>query len=159
MKIKSTGSQVEKDGQNQSGNDQSSVHDLSNTSLSPDISSQVKVTKQTAPRRKFTITDKWKFLESYDALDNPQSRGAFLRENGLYSASITKWRKQLSDKQLNRANTKSSKLESMHNKVVRENLSLKKKLAQAEAIIDLQKKVSELLSLHVLKPDMSEDKS
>jgi hypothetical protein len=34
--------------------------------------------------------------------------------------------------------------------LVRENEQLKKKLAQAEAIIDLQKKVSELLGTHIL---------
>lgn len=40
---------------------------------------------------------------------------------------------------------------------MRENTALKKKLAQAEAIIDLQKKVSELLSVHVLNQNMSEE--
>jgi cell shape-determining protein MreC len=41
----------------------------------------------------------------------------------------------------------------------RENTALKKKLAQAEAIIDLQKKVSELLSRHVLEPETNGEKS
>lgn len=159
MQTKSTESQVEKDSTGRSENDLSSVPDPSGTPFSHNANSQVKGTKQKAPRRKFTVPAKRKFLEAYDALNNSQARGAFLRENRLYSASITKWRKQLSDKQLSRANIKSSKLESIHNKVVRENASLKKKLAQAEAIIDLQKKVSELLSLHVLKPEMNEDKS
>ena len=158
MQIKSTDFQVEKDSLARLDNDHLSTPGLIDTAPSSNFNSQVKVTKQRAPRRKFSVSDKRKFLEAYDALDNPQSRGAFLRENGLYLASITKWRKQLSNKQLNRINTKNSKLASMHNKVMRENASLKKKLEQAEAIIDLQKKVSELLSLHVLKPETSEDK-
>lgn len=159
MQTKSTDSQIKKDTQHCSEDDPASVSEQGGHTFSHNSNSQVTVTKQRAPRRKFSVSDKRKFLETYDAIDNPESRGAFLRENGLYSASITKWRKQLSDKQLSRANTKSTKLESMHNKVVRENSLLKKKLTQAEAIIDLQKKVSELLSLHVLKPEMNEDKS
>lgn len=159
METKSTDPQIKNDAQDCSENNPTSVCEQGDHTFSHNENSQVKVTKQRAPRRKFSVSDKRKFLEAYDAIDNPESRGVFLRENGLYSASITKWRKQLSDKQLSRANTKSNKLESMHNKVVRENSSLKKKLAQAEAIIDLQKKVSELLSLHVLKPEMNEDKS
>lgn len=159
MQKKSTEFQIEKDNPDRLKNDLPSVPDLTDTPFSHNANPQVKGTKQKALRRKFTVPDKRKFLAAYDALDNPGSRGEFLRKNGLYSASITKWRKQLSDKQLSRVNTKSSKLESIHNKVVRENSSLKKKLAQAEAIIDLQKKVSELLSLHVLKPEMNEDKS
>lgn len=159
MQTKSTDSQIKKDSLDRSGSDASSISELGDPTFSHNKNSQVNVSKQRAPRRKFSVADKRNFLETYDAIDNPESRGEFLRENGLYSASITKWRKQLSDKQLSRANTKSTKLESMHNKVVRENSSLKKKLAQAEAIIDLQKKVSELLSLHVLKPEMNEDKS
>jgi hypothetical protein len=46
-----------------------------------------------------------------------------------------------------------------HTQMARENVTLKKKLAQAEAIIELQKKVSELLSQHVLKPETSEELS
>ena len=162
MQTKSTELQVEKGSKgslDRPDNDHSLAHSQVGTPLSLNGNSQVKVTKQRAPRRKFSVSEKRKFLESYDALDDSQSRGAFLRENGLYSASITKWRGQLSGKQLSRANTKNNKLVSMHNKVLRENASLKKKLEQAEAIIDLQKKVSELLSLHVLKPETSEDKS
>jgi transposase len=40
--------------------------------------------------------------------------------------------------------------------MAREIEQLKKKLAQAQAIIDLQKKVSELLGTHILSHDSSE---
>jgi hypothetical protein len=40
--------------------------------------------------------------------------------------------------------------------MVREIEQLKKKLAQAQTIIDLQKKVSELLGTHILSHDSSE---
>jgi hypothetical protein len=42
---------------------------------------------------------------------------------------------------------------------VRENEQLKKKLAQVEAIIEIQKKISELLGTHILAQESSEVKS
>jgi hypothetical protein len=41
--------------------------------------------------------------------------------------------------------------------MAREIEQLKKKLAQAQAVIDLQKKVSELLGTHILSHDSSEE--
>jgi hypothetical protein len=41
--------------------------------------------------------------------------------------------------------------------MTREIEQLKKKLAQAQAIIELQKKVSELLGTHILSHDSSEE--
>lgn len=121
------------------------------------INTQVKVTKSKIFRRKFSTTDKLKMLEAFDACENLLDRNAFLRKNGLYSASITKWRKELGEKNSNKVNSKAYKLTLAHNQIMRENAALKKKLAQAEAIIDLQKKVSELLSTHVLDQKMSEE--
>jgi hypothetical protein len=119
---------------------------------------QVKASKQKTHRRKFSPSDKLKILEAFDAIDNIKERGEFLRKAGLYYASIVKWRKQLNEKKSNQSNSKSHQLKLIHNQIVRENLTLKKKLAQAEAIIELQKKVSELLSQHILEPEMSGEK-
>lgn len=121
------------------------------------INTQVKPDKPKIFRRKFSPTDKLKMLEEFDACENILERNAFLRKNGLYSASITKWRKDLNEKNSNKVNSKAYKLALAHNQIMRENAALKKKLAQAEAIIDLQKKVSELLSTHVLDQKMSEE--
>lgn len=112
--------------------------------------------KQKRYRRKFNKADKLKMLEAYDACTTPSERGLLLRKEGLYYATISKWRIQMSDKKSNNINTKAYKMQLSHNKIMRENGALKKKLAQAEAIIDLQKKVSELLSGHILTPEMSE---
>jgi len=120
---------------------------------------QVKPVKQKIYRRKFNKADKLKILERFDACNTPAERGALLRKEGLYYASITKWRLELSGKNSSHGNTKAYKMTLAHNQVVRENAALKKKLAQAEAIIELQKKVSELLSQHVLTPEMSEESS
>ena len=109
-------------------------------------------------RRKFSPADKLKILDTFDSIDDAQARGASLRKEGLYYASIIKWRKQLSEKKSKQTNSKAYQLKLIHNQVVRENVTLKKKLAQAEAIIELQKKVSELLSQHILEPEVSGEK-
>lgn len=126
---------------------------------SQNLDTQVKVTKQRRHRRKFNKADKLKILEKFDACKNPSERGELLRKEGLYYASITKWRLQLSETNSNHKHSKAYKLTLAHHQVIRENAALKKKLAQAEAIIEVQKKVSELLSTHVLNPEMSEEKS
>jgi transposase len=131
--------------------DQSKVNQIQN------LNTQVKAAKPKIFRRKFSTADKLKILEAFDSCENLLDRNALLRKNGLYSGSITKWRRQLSEKDSNHANSKAYKLILAHNQIMRENVALKKKLAQAEAIIDLQKKVSELLSTHVLAPKTSEE--
>ncbi len=131
--------------------DQPKVSQIQNTNT------QVKATKSKIFRRKFNTAEKLKIIEAFDACDNSSDRGAFLRKQGLYYSGILKWRRELSGKNSNHANSKTYKLTLAHNQIMRENAALKKKLAQAEAIIDLQKKVSELLSTHVLNPKMSEE--
>ncbi|MBI5448501.1 MAG: hypothetical protein HY939_07260 [Gammaproteobacteria bacterium] len=70
-----------------------------------------------------------------------------MRREGLYYSCVSTWRKQLSMAN-NGSSGKSNTKRSDH--LLRENEQLKRKLAQAEAIIDLQKKVSELLGTHIL---------
>jgi hypothetical protein len=67
---------------------------------------------------------------------------------------VCAWRKQIQDSQLTSNKTAKSIL--LTQQLTREVTSLKKKLSQAEAIIDLQKKISELFSINILDPDMSE---
>lgn len=124
-----------------------------------DLDTQVKAAKQKRYRRKFNTAEKLKILEAYDACRNAYDRGALLRKEGLYYTSITRWRSQLNEKNSKPVHSKAYKLTLEHNQVMRENAALKKKLAQAEAIIELQKKVSELLSAHVLSPETNEVKS
>jgi hypothetical protein len=123
------------------------------------LNTQVKAAKSKIIRRKFSRTDKLRILEAFDACATVLARNAFLRKEGLYYAGITKWRRELSEKHVDHANSKTYKLTLENNQIMRENVALKKKLAQAEAIIDLQKKVSELLSTHVLNQKTSEGSS
>jgi len=117
---------------------------------------QVK-TGQRAPRRKFSVAYKLKILEAYDACDNALARGALLRKEGLYHSRLSTWRKLRDEGKLGgKSNGKTPKAVLANQQLARENARLKKKLAQAEAIIDLQKKVSDLLGTHILPPESSE---
>lgn len=115
---------------------------------------QVKVKQQKAPRRKFSNAYKLQILNALDACKNGDERGALLRKEGLYYARISLWKKQFQNGKF--ASNKTPKSILLTQQLTREIASLKKKLSQAEAIIDLQKKVSELLSVSILGHDMSE---
>ncbi|MBP2217127.1 hypothetical protein [Arthrobacter sp. CAN_C5] len=44
-------------------------------------------------RRSFTPGEKLSILETYESLDGPGAKGAFLRREGLFSSQITTWRR------------------------------------------------------------------
>ena len=113
---------------------------------------QVKATR--TPKRKFTNGYKLKILTAFDACSSASERGALLRREGLYHARLTAWRNQLGMSGGGKKNT--TKIQRIDH-MAREIEQLKKKLAQAQAIIDLQKKVSELLGTHILSHDSSEE--
>lgn len=115
------------------------------------IDPQVKATRAT--RRQFTKAYKLQFLTSYDACINASERGALLRREGLYHARVSSWRKQL---RMHDDSQKTSSNARRTDHMAREIEQLKKKLAQAQAVIELQKKVSELLGTHILSHDSNE---
>jgi transposase len=118
---------------------------------------QVKVRKPYTPRRSFDTAYKLRILSAYDACENASARGALLRKEGLYQSRIYIWRKQFADAKLNGGNKKPATIRTDH--LTKENDQLKKKLAQAEAIIELQKKVSDLLTKHILPVEDNGEKS
>jgi transposase len=117
------------------------------------IPSDPQVKANRAPRRKFTKAYKLQILTSYDACSNALERGALLRREGLYQGCIAAWRNQL---QMNTDGKKATSKSLRTDHMAREIEQLKKKLSQAQAVIDLQKKVSELLGTHILSHDSSE---
>jgi transposase-like protein len=73
--------------------------------------------------------------------------GALLRREGLYSSTVRQWRRQLQESSLS-PSKKSTQKESPSKEIARlkrENDRLSERLRQAELIIDVQKKVSELI--------------
>ena len=126
-------------------------NELTELSKTAPSDSQVKATS--TQRRKFTNAYKLQILTSFDACSNSSERGALLRQEGLYHSRISAWRNQLG---MNGDGKKATTNTRRTDHMIREIEQLKKKLAQAQAIIDLQKKVSELLGTHILSHDSSE---
>jgi transposase-like protein len=84
-----------------------------------------------------------------ESCSEPGEIGALLRQEGLYSSVIQRWRRQLREEPLSPSKKSNSndKLTAAQElaRLRRENERLKEKLRQAELIIDVQKKVSELI--------------
>lgn len=110
--------------------------------------------------RRFTAQYKLKVLQETKDLE-PNERGAYLRKKGLYSSHLWRWRKQAEEgllgafgsKKPGRKVTRDYKEEQIL-QLQKEVQKLKGKLKQAETIIDVQKKLSEVLGLQM--PDIAE---
>ena len=100
-------------------------------------------------RRKFTAAYKLRILKEAESCTEPGQVGALLRREGLYSSSLTSWRRQatqgLIPKKRGPVARKADPLVRRNVELERENARLTHKLKQAELIIDVQKKVAELL--------------
>lgn len=130
--------------QSQSNAEQSSAKPNENSVLIP-TDTQVKSKRPYAPRRRFDAGYKQRILAAYSACDSTAERGVLLRREGLYHARIAAWRKELAKGKLNTDKQKPAKVRTDH--LVRQNERLKKQLAQAKVIIELQKKVADLLGV------------
>lgn len=101
-------------------------------------------------RRVFTPEYKLAILAEYEACSESGDKGAILRREGLYSSLITDWRRQHRQGLLKAAVGRSDggrggpSLSEIA-KLRAENERLRTKLAQAEAVIDVQGKVHALL--------------
>lgn len=113
-------------------------------------------------RRRFTAKYKLDILRQADACTEAGSLGTLLRREGLYSSNLTTWRRQrdegtlaaLTPKQRGR---KASLPDPEIERLRKENTRLAKRLKQAELIIDVQKKVSQILGITLETPPQSED--
>ena len=108
-----------------------------------------------AIRRKFTAKHKLHILQEVDRCTTQGQIGALLRREGLYSSNLTTWRRQREQGTLEALSPKhrGPKVKNIDPSVRRiveleqENNQLKQKLKQAETIIDVQKKLSEILQI------------
>ncbi|MCP5114194.1 MAG: transposase [bacterium] len=115
-------------------------------------------------RRRFTAEYKRKILVEADACSEPGALGELLRREGLYSSHLSTWRRQrdegalagLTPKRRGRKAKPKNPLADEVAKLGRENQRLKEQLRQAELIIDVQKKVSEMLNIPLKTPDSEE---
>ena len=115
-------------------------------------------------RRRFTVEYKARILAEADACTEPGMLGELLRREGLYSSHLATWRRQrdegalagLTPKRRGRKAKPKNPLADENRRLQRENERLKEQLRQAELIIDVQKKVSEMLSIPLKTPDGEE---
>lgn len=128
-------------------NNSSSASSSSSDSPDPEVSPKAK-------RRRFSAEYKLRILAEADACQESGEVGALLRREGLYHTHLRDWRRQrkegalagLSPKKRGRKKKPVNPLAARVAELEREAEKLRKKLKQAEAIIDVQKKVSEILN-------------
>jgi transposase len=122
-------------------------------SLVPDVAdSEVLAVAQ---RRRFNRDYKLRILREADRCRQPGEIGALLRREGLYSSHLTSWRAarergELGAKAAVRRGRPADPDRAVRRRVEaleREIERLREKLEQAEAIIEVQKKLSRLLGL------------
>ena len=103
-------------------------------------------------RRKFSAEYKRRIIEEADACTEAGQRGALLRREELYSSNLTHWRQQMSKGALKALSPKKRGPKS--DPLANENAALRPRIERleaeikrAETIIEVQKKLSELLGL------------
>ena len=114
-----------------------------------------------AARRRFTAEFKVRILKLADACTEPGSLGALLRREGLYASNLNTWCHQrergvlsaLTPKKRGRKESVEGPLVRENEKLRRENERITKRLRQAEIIIDVQKKVSQILGIPLSTPE------
>ena len=108
-----------------------------------------------AERRRFTAKYKLHILENADRCNGAGELGALLRREGLYSSYLSRWRRQrdqgqlqaLASKKRGRKRAAQGQHAEEMAELRRENQRLQVRLEQAETIIEVQKKLSQLLGL------------
>lgn len=106
-------------------------------------------------RRKFTAKYKLRILKEADSCTEQGQLGALLRREGLYSSNLTTWRRQrekglfsaLAPKKRGRKKSPKNPMADQVARLEKENRRLRDKLAKAQIIIDVQKKVSQILAM------------
>jgi transposase len=109
----------------------------------------------TAKRRQFSSAEKRRILSAADHCKKPGELGALLRKEGIYSSMLANWRKQRTGGQLGtvearkRGRKPDPALAAVHRnqQLQREIDRLRRRLAQAQEIIEVQKKLCTLLGL------------
>jgi len=108
-----------------------------------------------AKRRRFTAKYKKRILREAAACQKHGELGALLRREGLYSSHLSKWRQQaeagelsgLTPKKRGRKAQSVDPRDTQIAELQRENAALQRRAVRAEALVEVQKKLSELLGI------------
>ena len=108
-----------------------------------------------AKRRRFSASEKLRVLKAADACTETGEIAALLRREGLYSSHLAEWRKARAAGELDGlAPRKRGRKPAPVNPMEKEVVELKRALAKAEAratraeaLVELQKKISQLLGI------------
>ena len=108
-----------------------------------------------AQRRRFSTADKRRILNAADLCTKPGEIGALMRREGVYSSSLSTWRRQREAAELAAVAPQKrgpkidpARAQTLHiAQLTRERDSLRDQLVKARLVIDVQKKVATLLGL------------
>ncbi len=108
-----------------------------------------------AKRRRFPAAYKLRILQEVDQAVDPGQTGAILRREGIYSSHLTTWNRQreqglidaLSPKKRGKRARKLNAQAQRIAELEREAEDLRQRIRQAERIIEVQKKISEIFNL------------
>ncbi len=117
-----------------------------------------------AKRRRFTAEYKRKVLAEAEAVTKKGELGALLRREGLYSSHLVEWRRLAKSGALGALEPKKrgpkakprDERDEKNTKLERELARVTKRLEQAEAIIEVQKKLSRLMGIVLPEPEKIE---
>lgn len=117
--------------------------------------------RMTPQYRQFSAAYKLEILRRADACIQPGEVQALLDEEGLYSSYLTKWRRARAAGKLHGSQEQARgpqppahrELVEENTALQRENARLRERLATAETIIEVQKKLSQLLGLEPATPE------
>ena len=118
------------------------------------MSTQTEVVAKAA-RRRFTAAEKLRVLKEADRCTKPGELGALLRREGLYSSHLSVWRAarrngELAGLAARARGPKAKAVDPRDRKIAeleRETRRLQARLERAEGLIEVQKKVSQLLGI------------
>ena len=119
-----------------------------------------------ATRRRFSARYKLRILEQTDGCESGEV-GALLRREGLYCSNLQTWRRQraegtlqaLSPRKRGRKSQPFNPLDAQVKQLQAENRKLHRKLEKAEIMLDIQKKVSDLLGISLESSSENEEQS
>ena len=116
---------------------------------------------QKPTRRRFSVADKLRILKLADACHKQGELGALLRREGLYSSTLANFRKQREmgrlqeishEQKVTQRRTKEAARQQENRKIAR----MQHEILQLRALLNLQKKLSDLLGIHLQSLPSSE---